>query len=1295
VATAALDTSGRVSGHRGSVDPYVPRVLLRHLVETPDARLRTLDATVVLADISGSTRLSERLARIGREGAEELVETMGSCFGSLLAVAYEHGGDLLKFGGDALLVLFEGEGHAARACSSAIGMRRRLREVGRLVTSAGKVTLRMSQGVHSGEFHLFLVGASHRELLIVGQAASTVVAMEKAADAGEVLISATTAARLPDRCTRQRKGPGLLLAAAPPTGRSPIDELDSRPPVAAVAAFLSKAVRAHLASGRQPAEHRTATTAFVRFEGTDALVSRAGPDAAVAPLDKLIAIVQQAVDEQEVCFLESDLGVDGAKLLLTAGAPRVIGDDEERMLLALRRIVEADLPLPVCIGVNRGSVFSGDVGPAYRHSYTVMGDAVNLAARLMAKAPAGEIYATQGVLERSATRFALEALEPFAVKGKARPVEAWSVRRAVGSRARDAGTERLPLIGRERELAVLEDALEQARGGHGGLVEIVGEPGIGKTRLVGELRERAGDLRVLEATCEAYTAATPYAAWRELLRMELGVGWEDPDDVVVARLHCEVEQRAPELLPWLPLLVIPFDADMPPTRELEELSPDFRRYRMHEVVGAFLQTRMDRPALVEIRDAHLMDAASAELLRAVGAEIAAGSWLVVVTRSDLDRGFAAPEAPWVVRLRPEPLGREEALAVAEAFAEIRPLPPHVLQLAAERAGGNPQFLRDLLRAAADGQAELPDSIEAATMARIDRLTPADRSLVRRAAVLGVSFHPRNVAPLLEEGMAVPDARTWQRLGAVFTEEADGYLRFQRAVYREAAYSGLPFRTRRRLHGLVAARLEREAGQDVDDAAAILSLHFLRAARHAQAWRFARIAADRASERYAYADAASLYRRALDAARGLDVPDRDLAEVWASLGLARAHTGELAAATAAFAASRRLVAGDVVADATLLHRHATVDLDAGRVLPAVRWVNRGLRALEGVDGEDAAACRARLMSVLATIRQRQGRMEEAISLCHRAIDEAQAAHEDAALAHACFVLDWALVESGRPSEAVHSARALEIYERLVQLDRQAAVLNNLGGFAYREGRWDEAVGLYRRGADASMRAGDLANAAYGDCNVGEVLSDQGRLTEARKLLHRARRVWRGTGYDWGVAYATAQLGRIAVREGRHDQGRRELQDALARFRRLRVQGDASWVEALLLEAAAFSGLAVEALEEADRLLLEHGRSVQGGRTRALLLRIRGFALAQLGRPEVADEALEASLAEGRLQDDLYDIAVALDAIDKLSGRTRAALPERTRERDALLERLRVVSLPTPPLAAPPISEDDATRFGRRE
>src|SRR3954453_7465273 len=159
------------------LDAYVPRVVLRLLVDTPDARSRTVDATVVFADISGFTRLSERLARSGREGAEELTETIGGCLSALLAVAHGNGGELLKIGGDALLLLFEGEGHATRACRSAIDMRRRLRDLGRLRTSAGNVTLRISQGVHSGEFHLFLVGQSHRELLLTGPAGTAVVAM--------------------------------------------------------------------------------------------------------------------------------------------------------------------------------------------------------------------------------------------------------------------------------------------------------------------------------------------------------------------------------------------------------------------------------------------------------------------------------------------------------------------------------------------------------------------------------------------------------------------------------------------------------------------------------------------------------------------------------------------------------------------------------------------------------------------------------------------------------------------------------------------------------------------------------------------------------------------------------------------------------------------------------------------------------------------------------------------------------------------------------------------------------------
>src|SRR5204863_7202609 len=132
------------------------------------------------------------------------------------------------------------------------------------------------------------------------------------------------------------------------------------------------------------------------------------------------------------------------------------------------------------------------------------------------------------------------------------------------------------------------------------------------------------------------------------------------------------------------------------------------------------------------------------------------------------------------------LSREEAIELADAVTDAAPLPPHLLALAAERSGGNPQFLRDLLRAiAADGEGALPDSIETAALARIDLLAPPDRTLVRRAAVLGLSFHPRDLADVLDPGTPEPDEPTWDRLSSLFVEDSGGHLRFRRAVMRDA------------------------------------------------------------------------------------------------------------------------------------------------------------------------------------------------------------------------------------------------------------------------------------------------------------------------------------------------------------------------------------------------------------------------------------------------------------------------------------------------------------------------------
>ena len=456
--------------------PYFPRLVIDWITASPDERHQELVGTIAFVDISGFTKLSEGLARHGKVGAEELTATIETCFVTLLDLAVAYGGRLLKFGGDALLLFFSGEAHEARACRAAIEMRRALREVGRLTVLGQRVALRMSVGVHSGLFHFFLVGASHREFIVAGPGASTVVAMEAAAGAGEIVLSPETAAALRFAEVGAVKGPGLLLRRAPSV---PDDSFRPFEPVADEVELIGGipvGLRDALLSARQESEHRRVTVAFLHFDGTDEMIGAEGPEVTASRLHALVTIAQSAVERQEVTFLATDVDRDGGKIILTAGAPATSGDDEHRMLLAVREIVDAGAPVPIRIGVNRGSVFVGEVGPPYRRTFTVMGDAVNLAARLMAKAERGQILTTPELLARSRTRFDTVDLEPFYVKGKSRPVQAQVVGARMGARAVGTAIE-LPLLGREAEERQLAELVAAAASGHGSVLEIVGDDG--------------------------------------------------------------------------------------------------------------------------------------------------------------------------------------------------------------------------------------------------------------------------------------------------------------------------------------------------------------------------------------------------------------------------------------------------------------------------------------------------------------------------------------------------------------------------------------------------------------------------------------------------------------------------------------------------------------------------------------------------------------------------------------------------------------------------------------------------
>ena len=1177
-----------MTGESARLAPYLPRIAVEWAGQ-PEQRWRTVDASLAFVDVSGFTALSERLAAQGRAGAEEITELLGAYFTELLADAYAQGGSLLKFGGDALLLMFDGPGHATRATRAAAAMRRTAKRVGRLQTSVGQVRLRTSAGVHSGEVHLFRVGKSHQELVVAGPTPTRVLVMEAAANAGEILISAETAALVDPLIVGEPQGPGfaLLDRVGRPAERTfpeallPEVDLSDTVPVA---------LRPHLLAGSVEPEHRQVAAAFLGFRLDAALLASIGAASAADALEELVTSVQEAVDEHGVTFLATDVDRDGGKILLATGAPEARDDDCGRMLAALRRIAETPLRLQIRAGVNRGAAFAGDVGPAYRRTYAVMGDVVNLAARLMGAAGPGEILATEELVTNSRRPYDTTPREPFAVKGKAELVRAFSVGRpSRGMSRRGTGAAPMsPLVGRDREMDNLLWLLAQANNGSGTAIQIVGPAGIGKSRLVDEFCRRNPDVETVISRSEPYEQTTPWSTLRGFLLAALQF---DPTGRGAPDLLREmVAKAAPDLAPWTPLLAAVLGVDMPPTQATADLEPRFARKRAIDLALAALNERFCGAALFAFEDVQWADDPSLAALSDLTAATPGTQWLVLITRRE-DTAASLPESPDDITLMPlDEAASGEFIAKATANAPLR---PHRRKALVEAGGGNPLFLSELIRAGVGSTEDaLPASVQEAVLSGLDRLPHADRKLLRHAAVLGLEFDYELFRRLV--GEAVPAADVMARRWGGLAEAVNGdRMRFGSHVVRDAAYETLSFRKRRELHGVAGEAIEASiAGEEAP--AELLSLHFLHAQRYDKCWTYAVAAGQRARSLHATATAARLFDRALTVARhvpGLDA--EDVAQVWEYQANAFHNLAEYEQAEASYRQARRLYVADVEAVARVQMREARIAEVQGRTSTAVRRLRRAMRVLQERQS-DPSPVLANLEVMQGWISHRCGRQAEAIRWAERALETAgRAADTDnprtplgvlstifdtaRVIAEAHLLIDWATLHSGGSGPWEYAARALRVFEQLHDLNREAFTLNVLGAFAYYGGRWDEATAFYRRAQATYERAGNEGDAAQAKYNAAEILLDRGRLDEAHELLQEVETVYRAVGYRAGLGLTSRDLGRIAAQRGNFEEARRLLDAAREVFTTFGAAGRVLEVDAWTADVLRRQGRTEEAKE----------------------------------------------------------------------------------------------------------------------
>jgi len=1123
-----------MAGTDGGLSPYVPRLVAEWDLDAPDAKWRELDATCCFVDISGFTALSERLARRGRIGAEELTEVLNHVFSRMLGIAYDKGGALLKFGGDALLLSFTDSDHAILAAQAAVAMRSALREARTLPTSVGRVNLKMSVGLHSGMFHVFRVGDVHRELLITGPAASTTTRMEQIAEAGEIVISEATAARLPANAVGNEKGDGRLLRWRRVEGGGPGPTLMRELKTEATETAIPIALRGRLSQRGGEAEHRKASVAFLKFQGVDDLLAAKGPDETADALDIFVRAVQSAAKDEAVTFLASDIDANGGKIILTTGVPIAQDDDEGRVLRAARVIIDQALPLSVRIGVNSGHVFAGAIGTEFRRTFTIMGDTVNLAARLMAAASPGDVLATALVLENARTQFKVDALEPFMVKGKSEPVQAYQVGPPVGPKQDTSGT--LPFRGRDKELGLLLAAFRRAEEGRGSVAVVEAERGAGKTRLVNEFLASAAPETILLFQGEPYGTAIAYFSLRTPLRRLLNVQATDRREAG-RELEMSIRSLKSELLPFVPFIAPIVDADVDPTPQSEAVAEKFIRDRVADVLAETLDVACSTPLVLVAEDAHWFDDASSEICSRLADATRFKQWMLLASRRFGQEGFDPPQAEPRVSL--SPLAEEAARELVEAATDAAPLRPQERDGIISRAGGSPLFLDELLRIARSaGTGSLPDSLDAVAMREIDLLPPTPRRVLLYASVLGRSFDPDLLTQLLRDELVYTDTDPLELLSTQLLVEGDGRMCFRHAVLQEAAYQSLPFRTRLGLHRQVGETIER-SDWEMLTAAPWLSFHFLAAHEWERAWRYARTAAQAATAANAPGEAATHLERAITAAHHFGrLDEEELANVLTDLGSTLEVLGEYERADHAYRRAGLMSKRNALRRAAVAERRAYIRSEyQGRPSAAIRQLRAGRSELEMIEMRDAEFDRmlAKLLAREADVRMRQGRLSQAIARAGAAVEEAERVGDKRSLALALYVLDISLLQSGRLTEATHMGRVLELFEELDDQLGVANTLNNLGGVAFFVSDWSGAADYMTRAAGASVLAGDLAGAAIAQMNIGEIRVNQGRLDEAVALLVPARRNLESFGFRVMAGLATMQLGRARAFLGDLDIG----------------------------------------------------------------------------------------------------------------------------------------------------------------
>ncbi len=650
-------------------------------------------------------------------------------------------------------------------------------------------------------------------------------------------------------------------------------------------------------------ERRVVTVLFCDVKGSTTIAERLDPEEWAEIMNEVFGHLIRPIERYEGLVAR----LMGDAVLAFFGAPVAHEDDPERALLAALEILEAVAPyreklraergigdLDVRVGINTGLAVLGDVGKGVAVEYTALGDAVNVAARVQAAAEPGQILVTEATARRVGASFELQPLGSFEVKGRSAPVQMLRVLGRLTSPAAPGPSG--PFVGRGAEMSSLQDAAAAVREGEGRIVTLVGEAGLGKSRLIEELRRLAPDLGWFESRAQSYGSSRSFLLFREHLLAWCGATEAEPPDEIREKLRAAVADVAP--------------AEAAAAAPIVELVTGIAREEGQAPVGEELRKEIVRvvtllarrqvasaPAVIVFDDVQWSDSASADLigeLLQITDEVPA----LILLSFRPDRRSVA----WRVRQRVEadfphrhsevvlsPLAPLDAEKLLNELLGDRAISPRVRQAILAKAEGNPLFLEQFARAVQEeglsAEVTLPETLVSLLASRIDRLDDRPRRVLQAASVIGRTFSHRLLGSVAEaNGSLDRDLVDLQRADLIREDQRipDRVYSFKHALLQEVAYESLLQRRRRELHVAVAEALDRTLGDRPDEFAALIGRHFAEAG-DARAIPHLRNAAQRALRLHALEDALDLCDRALAISRRSPGTSPELCDIYRDRG----------------------------------------------------------------------------------------------------------------------------------------------------------------------------------------------------------------------------------------------------------------------------------------------------------------------------------------------------------------------------------------------------------------------------